>query len=95
MAYITGVGDTAFGRLEYSTPLTLMAQAANAALADAGIGRQAIDGLLCGYATTLPHLMLSTARQRSTGVAGSGLACSARLMAACLRPRHRQGRLKL
>ena len=60
MAYITGVGDTPFGRIEGSTPLTLMAQAANMALADAGIARQAIDGLLCGYATTLPHLMLST-----------------------------------
>jgi len=68
MAYITGVGDTAFGRLEYSTPLALMAQAANAALADAGIGRQAIDGLLCGYATTLPHLMLSTVFAEHYGV---------------------------
>jgi acetyl-CoA acetyltransferase len=60
MAYITGVGDTPFGRLEDSTPLALMAQAANMALADGGIARQEIDGLLCGYATTLPHLMLST-----------------------------------
>ena len=60
MAYITGVGATPFGRIEGSTPLTLMAQAANAALADAGLGRKDIDGLLCGYATTLPHLMLST-----------------------------------
>jgi len=60
MAYITGVGDTPFGRLEGSTPLALMAQAANMALADAGIAREAVDGLLCGYATTLPHLMLST-----------------------------------
>ena len=60
MAYLTGVGDTAFGRLEGSTPLVLMTQAANAALADAGLARAEIDGLLCGYATTLPHLMLST-----------------------------------
>jgi acetyl-CoA C-acetyltransferase len=60
MAYITGVGDTAFGRREGETTLTLMAQAANAALADAGFARAQIDGLLCGYATTLPHLMLST-----------------------------------
>jgi acetyl-CoA C-acetyltransferase len=60
MAYITGVGDTAFGRLEGSTPLALMAQAANAALADAGLARPEIDGLLCAYATTQPHLMLST-----------------------------------
>jgi len=60
MAWITGVGDTAFGRLEDSTPLALMAQAANAALADADRVRTDMDGLLCGYATTLPHLMLST-----------------------------------
>ena len=60
MAYLTGAGDTPFGRLEDSTPLTLMAQAANAALADAGLARADIDGLLCAYATTLPHLMLST-----------------------------------
>ena len=60
MAYITGVGDTQFGRLEASTTLGLMAQAANAALADADLARDAVDGLLCGYATTLPHLMLST-----------------------------------
>ena len=68
MAYITGVGDTAFGRLEGSTPLTLMAAAASMALADAGIGRRAIDGLLCGYATTLPHLMLSTVFAEYYGV---------------------------
>ena len=68
MAYITGVGDTAFGRLEDSTPLALMAQAANAALADAGLDRQGIDGLLCGYATTLPHLMLSTVFAEHYGV---------------------------
>jgi acetyl-CoA acetyltransferase len=60
MAYITGVGDTLFGRIEDCTPLTLMAQAANAALADAELARAEIDGLLCAYATTLPHLMLST-----------------------------------
>ena len=68
MAYITGVGETAFGRLEGSTPLALMAQAANAALADAGLARPAIDGLLCGYATTLPHLMLSSVFAEHYGV---------------------------
>lgn len=68
MAYITGVGNTAFGRLEGSTPLALMAQAADAALADAGLGREGIDGLLCGYATTLPHLMLSTVFAEYYGV---------------------------
>lgn len=57
--YVRGTGNTRFGRLEGSTPLTLMAQAADAALADAGLARSEIDGVLCGYATTLPHLMLA------------------------------------
>lgn len=57
--YVQGVGNTRFGRLTGSTPLTLMAQAADIALDDAGLGRNQIDGVLCGYATTLPHLMLA------------------------------------
>ncbi|QEZ44876.1 thiolase family protein [Cupriavidus oxalaticus] len=57
--YVRGTGNTRFGRIEGSTPLTLMAQAADAALADAGLARADIDGVLCGYATTLPHLMLA------------------------------------
>ena len=60
LPHITGVGLTAFGRHDGSTAPGLMARAAQAALDDAGIARGQIDGLLCGYATTLPHLMLST-----------------------------------
>jgi acetyl-CoA acetyltransferase len=59
-AYIAGAGNTAFGRHEGSGALDLMALAAQRALEDAGLGRAEIDGVLCGYATTLPHLMLST-----------------------------------
>lgn len=59
-AYITGVGNTAFGRLEGQATLDLMAQAASAALADASLLRSDIDGVLCGYSTTMPHLMIST-----------------------------------
>ena len=58
--YITGVGNTAFGRHPGCDALQLMAEAAQQALADAGLARGDIDGVLCGYATTLPHLMLST-----------------------------------
>ncbi len=58
--HITGVGLTPFGRHAGSTALGLMAQAGQAALDDAGSSRGEVDGLLCGYATTLPHLMLST-----------------------------------
>ena len=57
--WITGVGNTRFGRLEGSDPIGLMARAAAAAIEDAGIARDQVDGLLCGYATTLPHLMLA------------------------------------
>jgi acetyl-CoA acetyltransferase len=37
-----------------------MSEAAAAALGDAGLERRDIDGLVCGYSTTMPHLMLST-----------------------------------
>ena len=60
MAWITGVGDTAFGRLPGATPLSLMAAAARAAITDAGLERSDIDGVLCGYSTSQPHLMLAT-----------------------------------
>ncbi|HSD55212.1 MAG TPA: thiolase family protein [Burkholderiales bacterium] len=58
--YIRGAGNTAFGRHEGRGPLDLMAEAAERALADADLPRAEIDGVLCGYATTAPHLMLST-----------------------------------
>ena len=37
-----------------------MSQAAAQALADAQLERREVDGLITGYSTTLPHLMLST-----------------------------------
>jgi acetyl-CoA acetyltransferase len=60
VAHLVGVGLTSFGRHEGRGPLDLMADAARQALEDAQLQRRDIDGLLCGYATTLPHLMLST-----------------------------------
>ena len=59
-AHVVGVGNTAFGRHEGLGAITLMSQAASRALADAQLERSDIDGVLCGYATTLPHLMIST-----------------------------------
>ncbi len=59
-AYIVGVANTVFGRHEGRGALDLMAEASSLALKDAGLDRLEMDGLLCGYATTLPHLMLST-----------------------------------
>ena len=58
--FIRGATGTAFGRHEGQGPLELMAQAASQVLSVAGLQRGEVDGLLCGYATTLPHLMLST-----------------------------------
>jgi acetyl-CoA C-acetyltransferase len=60
LAFITGVGNTAFGRHHGRTALDLMAEATTNALADAQVSHHEVDGVLCGYATTLPHLMLST-----------------------------------
>jgi acetyl-CoA acetyltransferase len=60
MSLITGVGLTPFGRHEGRSTLDLMSMASEIALADAGLHRGAIDGVLCGYSTTMPHLMLAT-----------------------------------
>src|ERR1700736_6443710 len=60
MSYVIGSGLTPFGRHERRATLDLMSQAAVEALADAGLQRSEIDGLICGYSTTMPHLMLST-----------------------------------
>ena len=60
MSYLTGSGLTPFGKLPSKSALDLMSDAATLALNDAGLERKDIDGLLCGYATTFPHLMLST-----------------------------------
>lgn len=60
MSWITGVGLTPFGKHPGRDTLDLMGEAATAALADAQLGRGDIDGLICGYSTTMPHLMLST-----------------------------------
>jgi len=59
-AWLRGAGGTPFGRHEGRGPIDLMADAARQALASAALARGDIDGMLCGYATTLPHLMLST-----------------------------------
>jgi acetyl-CoA acetyltransferase len=61
MSWIAGVGMTAYGKLPGRNTLDLMSEAATAALQDAQLERADIDGLVCGYSTTFPHLMLSTA----------------------------------
>lgn len=60
MSWVIGSGLTRYGRHDGSNTLDLMTQASDLALADGGLARGDIDGLVCGYSTTLPHLMLST-----------------------------------
>lgn len=68
MSHLVGSGLTRFGRHEGRTSLDLMAQAAADALRDASLARSDIDGLLCGYTTTMPHLMLATVFAEHFGV---------------------------
>jgi acetyl-CoA acetyltransferase len=67
-ARITGVGDTAFGALPGSTMLGLHAEAARAALADAGLGKRDVDGVICAYSLVDPHLMLSSVVAEYLGI---------------------------
>jgi acetyl-CoA acetyltransferase len=68
MSYITGVGLTSYGKHEGSTSLSLMSQAAALAIADAGLKRSEIDGVLCGYSTVSPHIMLATVFAEHFGI---------------------------
>src|SRR4030081_3074110 len=68
MSFITGVGLTAFGKHEGSSSLDLMSKAAELAIADAGLKRGEIDGVLCGYSTVAPHIMLATVFAEHFGI---------------------------
>ena len=68
MSFISGVGLTSFGKHEGRSTLDLMTEAAQGALSDAGLKRADIDGLLTGYSTTMPHLMLATVFAEHFGV---------------------------
>ena len=68
LAWITGVGRTAFGRRGPMGTLDLMSEAAISALDDAQLRRADIDGLITGYSTILPHLMLATVFAEHFGV---------------------------
>lgn len=92
-AVITGAADTAVGRLEASTSLGLQAEAACAAIADAGLSLGDIDGVLCAYSFTAPHLMLSSVVSEFLGIApsfsvavqaGGATACAQVMQAAAL-----------
>jgi acetyl-CoA acetyltransferase len=68
MSYITGVGLTPFGKHHGSSSLDLMSTAAQLAIDDAGLSRGEIDGVLCGYSTVSPHIMLATVFAEHFGI---------------------------
>jgi hypothetical protein len=68
MSFITGVGLTSYGKHEGSSSLDLMSKAAEMAIADAGLMRSEIDGILCGYSTVSPHIMLATVFAEHFGI---------------------------
>jgi acetyl-CoA acetyltransferase len=68
MSYITGVGLTSYGKHDGLTSLDLMSKAAELAIADAGLKRSEVDGVLCGYSTVSPHIMLATVFAEHFGI---------------------------
>jgi len=59
-AVITGSYSTKVGELEGATCMSLHTEAGLGALEDAGLAVSDIDGLLCAYSFTEPHLMLAS-----------------------------------
>ena len=92
-AFITGAYDTAVGELPGSSCMGLHAQAALGAVADAGLNLSDIDGVLCAYSFTEPHLMLASVFCEYIGIhpgycaaiqAGGASACIMVMQAAAL-----------
>jgi len=92
-AFITGVHDTAIGELPGSSCMALHAEAALGAVADAGLALSEIDGVLCAYSFTEPHLMLASVFCEYLGIhpgycaaiqAGGASACIMIMQAAAL-----------
>ncbi|EAQ02442.1 hypothetical protein OB2597_17037 [Pseudooceanicola batsensis HTCC2597] len=59
-AVVTGSYSTKVGELEGATCMSLHTEAGLGALADAGLAVSEVDGLLCAYSFTEPHLMLAS-----------------------------------
>ena len=56
-AALSGAHSTAMGRRPGLSALDLQAEAALGALADAQLAGAAVDGLICGYALSAPHIL--------------------------------------
>ncbi len=92
-ACVTGAYDTAVGELRGSSCMGLHMDAALGAVADAGLQMSDIDGVLCAYSFTEPHLMLSSVFCEYAGIhpgvslaiqAGGATACIMMMQAAAL-----------
>lgn len=92
-ARITGVANTDVGELPGSSCMALHAQAAFAALADAGLKLKDIDGVLCAYSLTEPHMMFGSVFSEYLGIypkvctalqSGGATACVMLMQAAAL-----------
>jgi acetyl-CoA acetyltransferase len=92
-AFVTGAYDTNVGELPGSSCMGLHAEAAMGAVTDAGLKLSDIDGVLCAYSFTEPHLMLASVFCEYLGIhpgycaaiqAGGASACIMIMQAAAL-----------
>jgi len=92
-ARVTGVGNTRVGKLAGSSCMSLHDEAAHAALADAGLALNDMDGVLCAYSLSEPHPMLASYFCEYVGLqpafnlavqAGGATACTMVMQAAAL-----------
>ncbi|QKS26766.1 thiolase family protein [Vreelandella titanicae] len=92
-AFVTGAYDTDIGNLPGSSCMGLHAEAALGAVKDAGLELNDIDGVLCAYSFTEPHLMLASVFCEYVGIhpgycaaiqAGGASACIMIMQAAAL-----------
>ena len=92
-AFVTGAHDTLVGELPGSSCMGLHSEAALGAVRDAGLDLTQIDGVLCAYSFTEPHLMLASVFCEFLGIhpgfcvalqAGGATACIMIMQAAAL-----------
>ena len=67
-AVVSGVYNTKVGEVPGSTAMSLHAEAARGAVADAGLKLADIDGVLCAYVITETYPMLSSAFCEYVGI---------------------------
>jgi len=65
---IAGIGHTAFGRLEGRSPISLITEAVGNAIADAGIEKDVIDGVLVKFPTSAPQFMFGSQVAEALGI---------------------------